>query len=158
MVSSHEDPERTQTHLPGVVELLDRQTDGKVEVGVGEHDQRRLAAELERQRDDVGAAARAMTPAVGTEPVNASRLMSGCAVSGAPASTPVPCTTLSTPAGSPASCAMSAKQGCRQRRPLRRLEHHGVARGKGGADAPGGEHERSVPRCDDRDDAGRVVA
>ena len=34
--------------------------------------------------------------------------MPGCAVSGAPASAPVPWTTLRTPAGSPASCAMSA--------------------------------------------------
>ena len=48
-----EDPERPQAHLPGVVELLDGQGDREVEVGVGEHDQRRLAAQLERQRDDV---------------------------------------------------------------------------------------------------------
>ena len=48
-----QDPERAETHLAGVVELLDRQADGKIEVGVGEDDQRRLAAELERQRHDV---------------------------------------------------------------------------------------------------------
>ena len=47
----------------------------------------------------LGAAAAAMTPAVGTEPVKESRLMPGCAVSGAPASAPVPWTTLNTPGG-----------------------------------------------------------
>jgi hypothetical protein len=56
----------------------------------------------------LGAAALAMTPAVGTEPVNAKRRMPGCAVRGAPASGPVPWTTLKTPAGSPASWVMSA--------------------------------------------------
>lgn len=56
------------------------------------------------------AAALAITPAVGTEPVKARRLMSGCAVSGAPASAPVPWTTLNTPAGTPASCMMSASR------------------------------------------------
>ena len=38
----------------------------------------------------LGAAALAITPAVGTEPVNANRRIPGCAVSGAPAWTPVP--------------------------------------------------------------------
>jgi hypothetical protein len=36
------------------------------------------------------AAALAIKPAVGTEPVNASRRIPGCAVSGAPALAPVP--------------------------------------------------------------------
>ena len=46
---------------------------------------------------------------VGTDPVKQTRRTSGCATRGAPASVPKPCTTLKTPAGSPASCAMSAK-------------------------------------------------
>ena len=45
----HEDPDGGQTHLAGVVELLDGQVDGQVEVGVVEHQQRRLPAELERR-------------------------------------------------------------------------------------------------------------
>ena len=45
---------------------------------------------------------------VGTEPVNAIRSTSGFATSAAPASSPIPCTTLNAPSGSPASCAMSA--------------------------------------------------
>ena len=56
----------------------------------------------------LAAAARAITPAVGTDPVNDSRRMPGWAVSGAPASVPVPWTTLNTPSGRPASLVMSA--------------------------------------------------
>ena len=55
-----------------------------------------------------GAAAAAMTPAVGTEPVKHSREIPRCEVSGAPASAPVPWTTLKTPGGIPASAVMSA--------------------------------------------------
>ncbi len=57
----------------------------------------------------MSAAARAITFAVGTDPVKQMRDTSGLAVSGAPASVPKPCTTLKTPAGRPASCARSAK-------------------------------------------------
>ena len=55
-----------------------------------------------------GAAAAAMSPAVGTDPVKDIRRMPGCALSAAPASGPSPCTTLKTPAGRPASAVMSA--------------------------------------------------
>jgi hypothetical protein len=89
-----------------IVELLDRQADSKVEIGVGEDHEWRLAAELEGHGTMLGAAALAITPAVGTEPVNASR---GYRMSRerCPAWTPVPWTTLKTPAGSPASWVMS---------------------------------------------------
>ncbi|OPZ53755.1 MAG: hypothetical protein BWY91_01840 [bacterium ADurb.BinA028] len=56
------------------------------------------------------AAAAAMTPAVGTLPVKHSRLIPGCRVSGAPADAPVPCTTLKTPGGIPASWVISASR------------------------------------------------
>jgi hypothetical protein len=72
-----------------------------------------------------------MTPAVGTEPVNDSGLMPGCRVSG--------------------------EQRRGQRRPFRRLEHHRVARRQRRPDPPGGQHQRRVPRRDDRGDPGRVV-
>ncbi|MNV84605.1 hypothetical protein D3C71_1784910 [compost metagenome] len=42
------------------------------------------------------------------EPVNANRLTSGCAASAAPASAPIPVTTLTTPGGRPASSSSSA--------------------------------------------------
>ena len=54
------------------------------------------------------AAARPIRRAVCGEPVKLSRARSGCAASAAPASSPLPCTTLSTPAGRPASAATSA--------------------------------------------------
>ena len=50
----HQDAERAEADLTGVVELLDSQAYRKVEVGIGEDEQRGLAAELEGQRDDIG--------------------------------------------------------------------------------------------------------
>ena len=47
-------PEGAEADLAGVVELLDGEVDRQVEVGVLEDQQRRLAAELEGQRHDVG--------------------------------------------------------------------------------------------------------
>ena len=46
---------------------------------------------------------------VATDPVNATRPTSGCATSAAPASSPIPCTTLKAPSGIPASRVMSAR-------------------------------------------------
>ena len=54
------------------------------------------------------AAATPMWRAVSGEPVNEMRRTPGCSVSPAPTSSPMPCTTLSTPGGSPASSARSA--------------------------------------------------
>src|SRR5689334_12804209 len=54
------------------------------------------------------AAATPMWRAVSVEPVNETRRTSGCDTSAAPASSPMPCTTLNTPGGSPASSASSA--------------------------------------------------
>ena len=55
-------------------------------------------------------AAAATSRPVATEPVKQIRARSGCAASGAPASTPRPCTTLNTPSGSPAARVMSASR------------------------------------------------
>ena len=44
-----QEPGAGQADLPGVVVLLDREVDGQVQVGVGEDQQRRLAAELEAE-------------------------------------------------------------------------------------------------------------
>ncbi len=55
----------------------------------------------------LAAAALAMIRAVGTDPVKEIRRTPGWATSAAPASSPYPCTTLSTPSGRPASAAMS---------------------------------------------------
>ena len=56
----------------------------------------------------LSAAARPMDFAVSVDPVKLMRSTSELLTSAAPASSPMPCTTFSTPAGSPASCAMSA--------------------------------------------------
>ena len=54
------------------------------------------------------AAACATSRPVPTEPLNAIRATSGSRVSAAPASSPIPCTTLNTPSGRPALRATSA--------------------------------------------------
>ena len=55
-------------------------------------------------------APRTMRLPVAVEPVKEIARTSGCWQSGSPASTPVPCTTLSTPAGMPASSASSPRR------------------------------------------------
>ena len=102
------------------------------------------------------AAARATSRPVSTEPVNATRSTSGSATSAAPASSPMPCTTLNTPSGTPASRAHVGEQGRRERRPFGRLLDHGVPGGEGRRDPPRGQHQRRVPRAHDRGDARRV--
>ena len=54
------------------------------------------------------AAARPMWRAVSGEPVNETRRTPGCETRAAPASSPMPCTTLKTPGGKPASTVRSA--------------------------------------------------
>ena len=83
--------------------------------------------------------------------------MPGCAVSGAPASRPVPCTTLKTPAGSPASAMMSASSDAVSGAHSGGLSDDGVPGRERRADPPGGQHQRRVPGRDDRDHAGGVV-
>ena len=53
-------------------------------------------------------AAAAICRAVATEPVKLRRRILGWRAKAAPASRPMPCTTLNTPSGSPASAVMSA--------------------------------------------------
>src|SRR5436305_9892131 len=54
------------------------------------------------------AAAEPIATAVSGDPVNDSRRRRGSATSAAPTSSPIPCTTFSTPGGKPASTARSA--------------------------------------------------
>ncbi len=105
----HDQARARETHLAGVVELVHRLPHDRVEVGVGERHERRLAAELERDRREVRTG-RLRDELAGrdADPVNAMRSTPGCAVRAAPASSPMPCSTLNAPSGSPAPCAMSA--------------------------------------------------
>ena len=84
----HQQPYGGQAHLTGVVELLDSEVGGEVEVGVVEDEQRRLAAELNDTGVTFAAAAAPMARAVGTEPVKQMRRTRGSATSAAPASVP----------------------------------------------------------------------
>ena len=95
---------------PGVVVHPRGLGGGVVEVGVGEHDQRALAAELARERDEVARRRRRRSRgAVSGEPVNEIRRdVAGAGTSAAPARSPIPWTTLKTPGGSPASAVRSA--------------------------------------------------
>ena len=153
----HQDPDGGQADLPRVVELLDGEVDGEVEVGVVEHQQRRLAAELEADRGDVLGRRRA--DPLGRRHADPVKLIrrtprvrhEGRARLGAHALDDVE------HAGGQARLGRDVgEQGRRQRRPLRRLGHDGVAGGERRGDAPGREHEGRVPRGDDRGDAGRV--
>ncbi len=71
---------------PAFSVLGDDRLRGGVEVGVGEHDERRLATEFEADRCEcLGSRRRPIERAVGVEPVKLIRSMSACATSAAPA-------------------------------------------------------------------------
>ena len=53
-LGGHQQPGAGQAHLSRVVELPGRSVGGSVEIGVGEHHERSLAAQLGGERDDVG--------------------------------------------------------------------------------------------------------
>ena len=130
-----------------------------VQVGVGEDDLRRLAAELERHALERRAAAAAITlPPVG-------RAGEGDLVDAgvrdhrrAGVARRCRCTTL-TDAGREARLLASARANASadDRRVLRRLEHDRVAGGERRRELPGRQHQRRVPRRDRADDADRLA-
>ncbi len=87
------------------------------------------------------------------EPVKLTLPMPGWPVSAVPVVGPSPSTTLTSPAGSPASTDKSGQQQGRERRHLGGLEHHGIAGGQRRAELPAGHRQREVPRRDRPDDA-----
>ena len=91
------------------------------------------------------------------EPVKATLSTSSWAARAAPAVSPKPVTTFTTPSGMPASAMSWARKQRGQRRLLGRLEHHAVARGQGRAELPRGHQQREVPRDDLADDADRLA-
>ena len=96
-----------------------------------------------------------MWRAVSGEPVNEMRRARGSATSAAPTSSPMPCTTFSTPGGQPRLVREVGEQRARERRPLGGLQDDGAARRERGRGLPGREHERRVPRRDHDRRAGR---
>jgi shikimate kinase len=100
---------------------------GVLEVDVVE-DVGGLAAEFLRHAlDRVGGALATSRPAR-VEPVKDIMSMSGMGRHRGADAGPSPCTRLNTPAGTPASCRISAKMDRVERGDLARLQHHGAAR------------------------------
>ena len=154
-----QDARRRRAGLPGVLDAgVDEEGQRRVEVGIGEDDLRALAAELERHRHGVlrrrGLHQRADRDRAGEREVVRRR---DAPASAAPASSPRPGTTLSAPAGKPASLR-DAREGERGQAGLfGRLEHAGVAHRQRRADAAADDLHRVVPRHDVAGDAVRLA-
>ena len=91
---------------------------------------------------------------VSGEPVKLMRRTPGSATSAAPASSPMPWTTLKHAGREPGLGRQVGQQRARQRRPLGRLQDDGAAGGQRRRGLPGREHERRVPG---RDHDGRAA-
>ena len=130
----------------------------ELDVGVVEHDHRRLAAELEVEPLD-GARPRAPRCACRStvSPVIETIRTLGCATSMSPIAAPEPDSTLRTPAGSCVRDELREPERG-QRRPGRRLEDDRVAGRERRAELPGRHVQRVVPGRDRGDDADRVAA
>ena len=154
----HQQAVRAHAGLPGVAVLgRDRARDRGVEVGVVEHDERRVAAELERhllhrlralrhqQLADLGRA--------GERQLAHARI----AVSTPPISRAGPVSTLNTPAGMPARCGELGERERGVGRLRRRLADDRAAGGERGRDLARDHRRREIPRRDRGDDADRLA-
>ena len=101
-----------------------------------------------------GARSRSFQPTP-AEPVNVISATRSSSTRTSPISLAGPQTTLSQPAGSPASVLELGEEQRRERRLRRRLQDDGAARGERGRDLVGDEVEREVERRDRTDDADR---
>ena len=135
--------------------------DRLVEVGVVEHDQRRLAAEFEQHRLQVLAPrSAAMIRPTRVEPVKLMRRTAGCAISAsttAGASSGALVTTLTHAVGQAGLAQRFDDQPVRARADFRGLQDHGVAAGQRHGDGAHAEDDRRVPRRDAEHHAGRLA-
>jgi ParB family chromosome partitioning protein len=133
----------------------DRAFDGLIQVGVVEHDERRVAAQFQETfLMSLAHSAISWRP-ISVEPVKDSLRTIGLLVSSPPMSPALPVTTLNTP-GMPARWASSPGPG--RRTGLRsRLEHHGATGGQGRAGFTGDHRGREVPRGDGGGHADRLL-
>ena len=142
-------PRRRGAVLAGVVEAgVSARPGHGLDVGVVEHDHRRLAAELEvHPLERCGGRAGDLL-AGGHSPVSETMRTAGWRTSAAPAGSPSPVIDVEHAgrAGSPRISSHQPQQ--RERGLLGRLEHDGVAGGERGADLPDRHHQRVVPRGD----------
>jgi hypothetical protein len=148
-------PGAGQADLAGVVVLADRVPDRQVQVGVSEHQQRGLAAELERGRSQLRAGRCGDLPA-GLDRAGEAHpgqvWMRGQRRAGLAAQ---PLHDVEHAVRQPRVPGDVGQQAGGKRRPLGRLGHHRVPGRQRGRDPPGREHERGVPRRDDRGYPGR---
>ena len=105
----HQQSRAGHAHLPRVVVLARGLAGGGVEIGVGEHDERALTAELRGEGDDVaGGGGADVARGLGRAGEGDSAAPVGSEISAAPTSSPIPWTMLNTPGGNPASSTRSA--------------------------------------------------
>ncbi len=128
---------------------------GALDVGVGEHDHRVLAAELEADRGQRLGRLRHHLLAGCGEPVNITK--SASSTSAAPAG-PRPVATPKTPSGRPAAAQHLRHHERGQRRHLGRLQDHGVAGGERRDAVAEAVRQREVPGADHADQPDRLVA
>ena len=154
-----EDARARAAVLPGVAEHgAGRGRRGGRDVGVGEHDVGRLAAELERDALDRRPPPRRRSARpTSVEPVNATFATSGCSTSRAPAVEPGPATTLTTPSGIPASSAIFSNSSAVSGVSSAGLSTTVLPAASAGAELPRRDRQREVPRRDQRHDAERLA-
>ena len=140
-----------EAHLARVVVLAGRLARGRVDVGVLEHDEGVLAAELAGERNDVagrrdadvtrrlGRAGKRDTTDQRVGDERGARLLAD------------PLNDVEDAGRQPRLGDEVGEQRARERRPLRRLEHDRAAGSQGRGRLPGRKHEGGVPRCDHRD-------
>ena len=129
-----------------------------LEVGVGEDDVGRLAAELERDALDRRRRRRAAIPRPDLGRAGEGDLGHvGVLDEPLPADRPGPATTLSTPSGSPASSAIRSSSSAVSGVSSAGLRTTVLPAASAGRDLPGGDHQREVPGHDQPDDAERLA-
>ena len=143
-----QEPGAGEAHLTRVVVLAGCLRGSGIEIGVGEHDQRPLPAQFGGERHDVLGGRAADDPgglrrAGEADPLDPRVTDERRADLLADALHEV-----EHARREPGLDRQVGEQRARQRRPLGRLEDHGVAGGQRRGDLPRGEHERGVPRRD----------
>jgi hypothetical protein len=153
------DPVGGDAALAAVAELGDhRRLDRDVEIGIVEDQQRRVAAQLQRQALDGRADLAISRAPTAVEPVKVIfRTTAGGGDDVAESCRPCADHTLSTPGGIPASSARAARRQSRQRRLAGRLADDRAARRQGRRDLARQHGHREVPRRDRRADADRLA-
>ena len=135
---------------------VDDPFDGTVQVRVVEHQERRLAAELERE------ALAGAGGGLADQPADVRRAREGDLVDPGMAhqqlaGAPVPLDDVDDARRQAGIAADLRESGGGERRELRRLQHHRVAHGQGRRNLPGEHQEREVPRNDLPDDPHRNI-